>query len=181
MRLNYWFPLHESYSSLQDFLDWDSIYSISKRLGFNSPMDAWNANPHLCGSTDPGDLQVCKLHYRTDDVTVFSTKNELIINCNGEVTAETIEEFFEPVIANSELDWIDPAETGDLTAAPMIGIRGPEVAVEKGQEPFRITSMNNGQAYYEPVLERWAYMSYAVRDPMEEIKSGYAVFTNEDE
>jgi len=46
--------------------------------------------------------------------------------------------WFEDLIANSELEWIDPSETGDLTSAPMLGIRG------------------DGDAIYE----RWAYMIY---------------------
>lgn len=59
--------------------------------------------------------------------------------------------------SNSELQWVDPSETGDLTDAPMLGIRD-----------------ENGT-----VLERWAFMSYAVRSFLEDLADkGEAVFTS---
>lgn len=54
-------------------------------------------------------------------------------------------EAFEPLVCNSELEWIDPAETGDLTSAPMLGIRDEN----------------------QKVIERWAFMDYAIRSPLE--------------
>ena len=49
-------------------------------------------------------------------------------------------DFFAILIANSELEWVFPEETGDLTSAPMFGIRD-----EDGK-----------------IIERWAYMDYQV-------------------
>jgi hypothetical protein len=72
--------------------------------------------------------------------------------------ATTMQEcdFLEPLVCNSELDWIDPTETGDLTEAPMLGIRD-----EEGK-----------------VIERWAYMDYQVRSFLSDLAdNGYAVFT----
>jgi len=64
-------------------------------------------------------------------------------------------DFLEPLVCNSDLDWISPAETGDLTDAPMLGRRN-----ESGE-----------------VMERWAFMDYQVRSPLEDfLSSGRAVF-----
>ena len=35
---------------------------------------------------------------------------------------DTMYEFFEHLVCNSELEWITPEWTGDLTDAPMLGI-----------------------------------------------------------
>lgn len=66
--------------------------------------------------------------------------------------------FFEHLIASSELTWIQPEWTGDLTDAPMLGIC----------EWWNIE---------EPeVIERWAWMDYAVRSLLEELRDkGVAV------
>ena len=50
-------------------------------------------------------------------------------------------DFLEPLTCNSDLDWISPEETGDLTDAPMLGIRDEE----------------------DNVVDRWAFMSYETR------------------
>jgi len=61
----------------------------------------------------------------------------------------------EPLICNSELQWINPADTGDLTDAPMIGITDED----------------------ETILERWAYMDYMVRSFCDDLlETGEAVF-----
>jgi hypothetical protein len=68
-------------------------------------------------------------------------------------------EILESLICNSELQWINPADTGDLTGAPMIGIRGED----------------------ETILERWAFMSYEVRSFCDDLlTTGEAVFINGD-
>jgi hypothetical protein len=65
-------------------------------------------------------------------------------------------DFLDPLICNSELDWIDPAECGDLTEAPMLGILD-----EEGN-----------------VIERWAYMDYQVRSFLNDLADdGFAVFS----
>jgi hypothetical protein len=64
-------------------------------------------------------------------------------------------EAVEKLIANSELEWIDAEETGDLTSAPMLGLRD-----EQGQ-----------------VISRWAFMDYQVRSFIDDlIEKGKAVF-----
>ncbi len=53
-------------------------------------------------------------------------------------TDDTMAELFEELLANSNLEWIDPAETGDLTSAPMVGLRDGDGKVSA----------------------RWAFMNY---------------------
>lgn len=57
-------------------------------------------------------------------------------------------DFLEPLICNSELDWINPEETSDLTDAPILGTRD-----DQGE-----------------VTERWAFMDYQVRSVLEELR-----------
>jgi hypothetical protein len=89
-------------------------------------------------------------------------------------------EFMESLIANSELEWINPEDTGDLTGAPMLGIYGPECqeselpadrigALECGRDSFR--------GFYQPILQRWAFMDYAIRSFLADLmNTGKAVF-----
>lgn len=42
------------------FLDYDRIYGISKRLGFDNPESAWEENPKIEVTTNPNDLKVIK-------------------------------------------------------------------------------------------------------------------------
>jgi hypothetical protein len=61
----------------------------------------------------------------------------------------------EELIANSELDWISPDEMGDLTSAPMLGLR---------DEEGRVTA-------------RWAFMDYQIRSFVSDlIETGKAIF-----
>jgi hypothetical protein len=89
---------------------------------------------------------------------------------------------FENLICNSELGWIDPATCGDLTDAPILGVLSDErpgkgrdgdlgsgsVLVSTGRDGFTVCD----------VVERWGFMSYAVRDPLADLcDTGEAVFT----
>jgi hypothetical protein len=63
----------------------------------------------------------------------------------------------ESLLCNSDLEWIDPSETGDLTDAPILGIRDENGAV----------------------LARWGYMDYQVRSFLDDlIQDGKAVFVS---
>lgn len=65
--------------------------------------------------------------------------------------------WLEPLVCNSELYWILPEETGDLTDAPMLGHRD-----EQGVP-----------------LERWAFMDYQVRSVLQDLRDkGEVVFTS---
>ena len=52
----------------------------------------------------------------------------------------TLCDCLEHITCNSELSWVYPEETGDLTNAPMLGIRDDE----------------------QSVTERWAHMDYQI-------------------
>ena len=61
-------------------------------------------------------------------------------NLNNGWGSEMLEvEILEQMLANSELDWVSPIDTGDLTDAPMLGIRDE----------------------YGDLIERWGYPHYA--------------------
>lgn len=91
-------------------------------------------------------------------------------------------EYLGDYLANCELQWIDPADTGDLTDAPMLGILGGDeefARVKSGPHGAVEWGRDKDGAYYAPILERWAYMSYAVRSFLEDLRDdGEAVFVN---
>ena len=49
--------LQKVYSSLEEFESYCENYGIHSRLGFETPLEAWDANPTIQGSTDPSDLR----------------------------------------------------------------------------------------------------------------------------
>lgn len=88
-------------------------------------------------------------------------------------------EALETLVANSELQWVNPADTGDLTDAPMLGILGEEQRDNSG--PFgAVLAGNDGKgAIYCPILERWAFMAYETRSFVSDLSEhGRAVFTS---
>jgi len=61
------------------------------------------------------------------------------------------------LLANSEYDWVNPEECGDLTSAPMLGIREEDGSV----------------------IKRWAFMDYQVRCVMEDLMDkGQCIFVS---
>lgn len=95
-------------------------------------------------------------------------------------------EFLEPVTCNSELEWINPDDTGDLTDAPMLGIYGEEMTIEEIEkaaksEPgiygSRLCGHWNGKDRHQPILERWALLGYQYRSVLEDLRDkGECVF-----
>lgn len=88
---------------------------------------------------------------------------------------------FEPLICNSELQWIAPEVCGDLTDAPILGIWGPERPGkgrdgDMGSGSILVTSGRDGFTVCD-IDERWGFMSYALRSPLDDlIERGEAVF-----
>lgn len=73
---------------------------------------------------------------------------------------DALTEVFERMVCNSELDWINPADTGDLTSAPMLGVQ-----------------FFDNDKRETVILERWAFMDYQVRSVLEDLRDkGEAVF-----
>jgi hypothetical protein len=93
-------------------------------------------------------------------ITVDSEDQKILRKIRDEAPDEfrsdnTLYECFEELICNSELQWVDPADTGDLTSAPMLGV------LDESEE----------------IVERWAFMDYQVRSPLEDLAdSGRVVF-----
>ncbi len=78
-------------------------------------------------------------------------------NESGEFDSRAECEALESLIANSELDWIQPEECGDLTDAPILGFRDKDGKTTDA---------------------RWGYMDYQIRSFIEDlIETGQAVFT----
>ena len=79
----------------------------------------------------------------------------------------TMVDIFEPLMCNSELAWFDPATTGDLTDAPIIGIQGASDYTYSSLPTPRFgqicTGCWGGHVRYSPILARWGWMSYALR------------------
>lgn len=99
-----------------------------------------------------------------------------IQQCGGDCQCDvSMYDFLEPIVCNSELEWINPADTGDLTDAPMLGIYGEEKPFE--HEDATIPHRISGPNLIQPILERWAFMDYQVRSVLEDLRDkGEAVF-----
>ena len=97
-----------------------------------------------------------------------------------------LHEIFERLVSNSELEWINPADTGDLTDAPMLGILdgAQPLANRESFAPHYGTTLagcygDPPQAQVCPILERWAFMDYQVRSVLEDLRDkGEAVFVS---
>ena len=52
--------LRKVYGSHGEFVSYDSIYNIARRIGFDCTEEAWDANPVIQGSTNPKDLRASR-------------------------------------------------------------------------------------------------------------------------
>lgn len=88
-------------------------------------------------------------------------------------------DFLEPLTCNTELEWVSPAFTGDLTEAPMLGIYGETV---EDPDPNSETDVGKGRLagcwnnaegravrWFDPVDRRWAFMDYQLRSVLREL------------
>lgn len=73
-------------------------------------------------------------------------------------------DFLESMLCNSDLEWVEPHETGDLTDAPMIGIY---------QDDDELPEAFGGRR----VHSRWAFMDYQIISVQQRLlDTGKAVF-----
>lgn len=91
-------------------------------------------------------------------------------------------EVFEQLTCNSELEWIRPETCYDLTEAPILGILGTEEDAAKVPvwqwDAYNANRNGSGIQYDRPVMERFGYLSYALRSPLDDLlNKGEAVFT----
>ncbi len=103
-------------------------------------------------------------------------------DCGEWGTDRMMEDIFEQLICNSELEWIRPETCYDLTDAPILGILGTEEEAAQCTpaqwEAYRANRNGSGIQYDRPVIERWGYLSYAMRSPLDDLLDrGEAGFT----
>lgn len=92
-------------------------------------------------------------------------------SCEPFQSDRAMQEFLEPLVCNSELNWVLPEWTGDLTDAPMLGILGQLTTTPGGM--FAGCWPDNAgktQAWHHPVLERWLFADYMLRSPLEDLR-----------
>jgi hypothetical protein len=98
---------------------------------------------------------------------------------------QTMHDVLEPLVTTAAFEWIDPSVTGDLTSAPMLAILGDEQPgpdadgiLGTGLVPVgRWNHRGKLRCMYQPVLERYAFMSYQVTSPQRELaESGRCEF-----
>ena len=53
--------LRSVYRNLSEFIAYDNAHGIASRIGFDSPQEAWKANPLIQGSVNPGDLRASRV------------------------------------------------------------------------------------------------------------------------
>lgn len=92
----------------------------------------------------------------------------------------TLYDAFEQLIANSELMWVHPEDTGDLTNAPLLGILGEMSEDKTGPYGFVDAGQDDKTSYYHPIVNRWGFEPYQLRSPLEDLaNTGKAVFLSE--
>ena len=99
--------------------------------------------------------------------------DNLIISGGVDEDALDIYDALEPLIANSELNWIYPADTGDLTDAPMVGFLGEQFTYSgEGLPPYPcvFAGADGDKKIFHKITHRWAYMSYQVKSPLEDLR-----------
>jgi hypothetical protein len=89
----------------------------------------------------------------------------------------------EGIVANSELEWIQPEWVGALTSAPMLGITGEPRPMKEGERggvgmgSVNVVGNWDNQTWVSDVLKAWAFMNYQVTSPQQELlEKGEAIF-----
>jgi len=87
-------------------------------------------------------------------------------------------DILENLVTNDSFYWIDAGSTGDLTDAPMLALLGDEERGEYAEcSGLWHCGCYAGQAIYQPVLYRWAFMDYALSTPQRELmETGRAIW-----
>lgn len=116
----------------------------------------------LTMSIDKAEQTLLAMTLQDEELNIFDIENQ-----------ET-----ETLLANSDLQWINPEDTGDLTDAPMLGITGEDSREESGPYGAIHTGGDEQGPIFAPILERWAFMDYAVRSFLDDLATnGKALFT----
>lgn len=111
------------------------------------------------------------LQYLRDDKNATMVEFSIPDGWGMQWLEETI---LEPLIANSELEWIPEWVTGDLTSAPMLGVLGEPQAGGNGPLGAVLAGRWEDasgviQGFFSPVTHRWAWMHYQVRSFLDDL------------
>jgi hypothetical protein len=49
--------LQDNYGNYEQYLTYTTIYGVHTRLGYDTPLAAWKANPIIRGSVEPSDFR----------------------------------------------------------------------------------------------------------------------------
>ena len=122
---------------------------------------------------------------RTLTVIASENEREQLRQMKNLQADETLYQFFEHIVCRSGLNWLNPADTGDLTDAPILGILGETQPANSKTLPSHHGVVFVGhygeppQDQVQPIIERWAFMDYQLRSPLEALRDkGEAVFIN---
>jgi hypothetical protein len=86
-------------------------------------------------------------------------------------------DLLEPMFTDDCFSWLPEGTTGDMTSAPILGILGDEMpgpTTDKAQcaglfHCGRWNVEGELRENYQPVLQRWAWMDYALTSPQREL------------
>lgn len=104
--------------------------------------------------------------------------SSLIISGIPDEDALNIEDALESLVCNSELQWVNPADTGDLTDAPTLGILGEEFLYSgEGELPYPCVFVGSSEKgkYFCRITHRWAYMDYQIKSPLEDLRENHEI------
>lgn len=104
---------------------------------------------------------------------------QMVADHGCETCSRCEQDALDSLIANSELEWVQPEYIGALTDAPILGIYEDDKPLPKGQDELyaRITGHWDGVTWYSPVFAAWGYMDYQVRSFLADlVDNGKAVF-----
>lgn len=105
-----------------------------------------------------------------DQMELDGMKRDLGIEFESD---QTMWDWFEKFIANSEYIWIDPHESGDLTDAPILGILGTTHPLDADTVyPYPTVNAGfwDGKHQVTPIAVRWAWMHYEVESLLEHLR-----------
>ena len=98
---------------------------------------------------------------------------------DGFCSDNTMLDWFDAFIGNSEYEWIIPEEVGALTSAPMLGMYGLERVRKNTDSPsIRVAGSWDNRVWVLDVVSCWAFMDYQIVSVQERLlEIGEVVFT----
>lgn len=121
--------------------------------------------------TATGNLIITADESEREQLRALRTEN------GGHFTSNDESDQLENLLGNSELQWLDPAATGDLTSAPMLGItyagKDGDGLRERSLPPHRFGEINVGAdeegGFFAAISHRWAFMKYQIHSFLDDL------------